>query len=171
MKGGADLDISYPIEMRGAGPMIAAMRGGMYPFMLGTASSPTSWTPVSDRSFISASLRMALASLMSSLKSKNYVLSDDTKTEVDSLITKLEAAEKSVVSYRDNLTSINNAIASGHDSVNKIKDGAKDGSQIALADVTKIADEYNNAMKMRQKLENKLFRVVVALGGKVVASN
>jgi len=163
MRGGqlsADLDPHYPIEMRGAGYAMAQMRGGQLPLMLGTVSSPTSWRPVSDSSFISASLKAALASLEQSLHSKDASLADATKTQVNKLITDLEAAEKAVKDSRDKLNTFNNAIASGNANV-------KDQKNIDEGTITRTVEAYNMAMKSRQKLENKLFRVVIALGGKV----
>jgi hypothetical protein len=142
------LDPVMPIEMRGAGYAVAHMRGGHFPLMLGTVGSPTQWRPISDDSFISLSLRQALDSLNNTLKTKHASLDPATKTNVDTLITQLEAAEKAVKDERDNLNSFNNAIATGSANVQGKKN-------------------IDNAMKNRQKLENKLFRVVIALGGKV----
>lgn len=166
MKGGQlpnDLNPEFPIEMRGAGYAMAQMRGGQLPLMLGTISSPTSWRPVSDSSFISASLKAALASLEQSLTAKGATLADATKTQVAKLITDLEAAEKAVKESRDELNTFNNAIASGNANV-------KDQKNIDSTTVTRTVEAYNMAMKSRQKLENKLFRVVIALGGKVTAT-
>jgi hypothetical protein len=156
------LDPSYPIEMRGAGYSVAHMRGGnpsMFPF-LGTVGAPTAWRHISDDSFISQSLRQALESLNETLRSKNASLDIQTKNNVDTLITQLEAAEKAVKDERDALNTFNNAIATGSAEVQGKKN-------ILPADLTRTVDAYNAAMKNRQKLENKLFRVVIALGGKV----
>jgi hypothetical protein len=154
------LDPVMPIEMRGAGYAVAHMRGGHFPLMLGTVGSPTQWRPISDDSFISLSLRQALDSLNNTLKTKHASLDPATKTNVDTLITQLEAAEKAVKDERDNLNSFNNAIATGSANVQGKKN-------IDSATLSRTVDAYNNAMKNRQKLENKLFRVVIALGGKV----
>jgi hypothetical protein len=163
LSGGAleELDPAYPIDMRGAGPSLAAMKGGYAPLLIGTAGSPTSWRPISDNSFISTSLKAALESLKSTLADKKASLATATDTQIGKLVTDLENAEKAVIKHRDALTDMNNAIASGSANVNN-----KTG--ITMAQVQTTADAYNQAMKMRQKLENKLFRVVVALGGKVV---
>ena len=166
MRGGNqdNLNPEFPIEMRGSGYAIAHMRGGQFPLMLGTLGSPTSWRPVSDSSFISASLKAALASLEQSLKSKKSDLQQDTKTQITGLITALEAAEKAVKDKRDQLNNYNNAIAAGN--TRNIED-RKGDSAIKTEEITATVEAYNNAMKSRQKIENKLFRVVIALGGKV----
>jgi hypothetical protein len=44
----------------------------------------------------------------------------------------------------------------------------KNKTNITMPTVIKTAEAYNQSMKNRQKLENKLFRVVIALGGKVI---
>ena len=160
-RGGAELDPIHPIEMRGAGHMIAAMKGGFGPFFLGTASSPTSWRPVDDNSFISASLEQALASLKSTLQGTGTSLESKTDTDIQTLITNLKEAEKQVRKNRDALNDMNKAIASG-------TADHKGKGEITMDIVQKTADSYNQSMKMRQKLENKLFRVVIALGGKVI---
>jgi hypothetical protein len=157
----ASLNPEMPIEMRGFGYEVAHMRGGFgFPLMLGTVGSPTQWRPVSDDSFISLSLRQALDSLNDTLKTKNASLDGPTKNNVDTLITQLEAAEKAVKDARDDLNTFNNAIATGSANVQGKKN-------IDSATLSRTVDAYNNAMKNRQKLENKLFRVVIALGGKV----
>ena len=146
-----------PIEMRGAGPMLAAMRGGM---VIGTTSSPTQWRPIDDNSFISASLRAAIAQLKANIAQQNNgaTLDDAVNNEVEDNIKKLEDAEKAVRANRDKLTTMNNAIATGY----------KADGTVTVADITAATESYNAAMKNRQKLENKLFRVVIALGGKQV---
>ena len=147
-----------PIEMRGAGPMLAAMRGGVY--VVGTTSSPTQWRPIDDNSFISASLRAAIAQLKANIAQQNNgaKLDDAVNNEVEDNIKKLEDAEKAVRANRDKLTTMNNAIATGY----------KATGSVTVADITAATESYNAAMKNRQKLENKLFRVVIALGGKQV---
>jgi predicted translin family RNA/ssDNA-binding protein len=102
-------------------------------------------------------------SLEQSLTAKGATLADATKTQVNGLITSLEAAEKAVKESRDELNTFNNAIASGNANV-------KDQKNIDADTVTRTVQAYNMAMKSRQKLENKLFRVVIALGGKVTAT-
>jgi len=154
------LDPVMPIEMRGAGYAVAHMRGGQFPLMLGTVGSPTQWRPVSDDSFISQSLRQALDSLNDTLKTKNASLDGQTKNNVDTLVLQLEQAEKAVRDARDDLNTFNNAIATGSANVQGKKN-------INTETLGRTVDAYNNAMKNRQKLENKLFRVVIALGGKV----
>jgi hypothetical protein len=149
-----------PIEMRGAGPMLAAMRGGMGGVVIGTTSSPTQWRPIDDNSFISASLRAAYAQLKANLKAQGAELAVDVDAEVNKNITDLENAEKAVRANRDKLNSMNNAIATGYK--------AASGSTVDVAEITAATQSYNAAMKNRQKLENKLFRVVIALGGKQV---
>ena len=148
-----------PIEMRGAGPMLAAMRGGM---VIGTTSSPTQWRPIDDNSFISASLRAAIGQLKANIAAQNNgaTLAPDVNKEVEDNISALEKAEKAVRANRDKLTTMNNAIATGYK--------AASGSIVDVAEITAATESYNAAMKNRQKLENKLFRVVIALGGKQV---
>ena len=149
-----------PIEMRGAGPMLAAMRGGHGGMVIGTTSSPTQWRPIDDNSFISASLRAAIAQLKANIAQQNNgaKLDDAVNNEVEDNIKKLEDAEKAVRANRDKLTTMNNAIATGY----------KATGSVTVADITAATESYNAAMKNRQKLENKLFRVVIALGGKQV---
>jgi len=157
----SSLNPEMPIEMKGFGYEVAHMRGGFgFPMMLGTVGSPTQWRPISDDSFISLSLRQALDSLNDTLKTKNASLDNATKTNVDTLVLQLEAAEKAVKDARDDLNTFNNAIATGSANVQNKKN-------IDTATLGRTVDAYNNAMKNRQKLENKLFRVVIALGGKV----
>jgi hypothetical protein len=150
-----------PIEMRGAGPMLAAMRGGHgHGMVIGTTSSPTQWRPIDDNSFISASLEAAIAQLRANLQAQGATLAEEVATEVDTNITALKNAEKAVRANRDRLTTMNNAIATGYKPAS--------GATINIAEITAATDSYNAAMKNRQKLENKLFRVVIALGGKQV---
>jgi hypothetical protein len=160
-RGGAELDPAYPIEMRGGGQMIAAMKGGFGPFFLGTASSPTSWRPVDDNSFISIALEQALASLKATLAGTGTKLDSATDSTVARLIKDLKDAEEAVKKNRDALNDMNKAIASGEANFKGV-------STVNMGVVQKTADAYNQSMKMRQKLENKLFRVVIALGGKVI---
>jgi hypothetical protein len=136
------------------------MRGGMGGVVIGTTSSPTQWRPIDDNSFISASLRAAYAQLKANLKAQGAELAVDVDAEVNKNITDLENAEKAVRANRDKLNSMNNAIATGYK--------AASGSTVDVAEITAATQSYNAAMKNRQKLENKLFRVVIALGGKQV---
>ena len=146
-----------PIEMRGAGPMLAAMRGGVY--VVGTTSSPTQWRPIDDNSFISASLEAAIGQLKANI-AQHQGANLDTAVEntVARLIKELKDAEKAVRVERDKITTMNNAIATGY----------KPTGTVNTDDITAATESYNAAMKNRQKLENKLFRVVIALGGKQV---
>jgi len=145
-----------PIEMRGAGPMLAAMRGGM---VVGTTSSPTQWRPIDDNSFISASLEGAIAQLKANIaQHQGATLDAGVETQVTNLIQALKTAEKNVKEERDRLTTMNNAIATGY----------KPNGNVGTADIQAATESYNAAMKNRQKIENKLFRVVIALGGKQI---
>jgi len=146
-----------PIEMRGAGPMLASMRGGNY--VIGTTSSPTQWRPIDDNSFISASLSAAIKQLQASAAQQGSKLEAAVEQNVNALILALQNAEKAVKDERNKINDMNNAIASG---------SAKHmpGVDTTAGDIQRAADAYNNAMKNRQKIENKLFRVVIALGGK-----
>jgi len=158
----ASIDYSNyaPIEMRGAGPMLAAMRGGHGGMVIGTTSSPTQWRPIDDNSFISASLEAAIAQLKANIAAQNSGASLDNAVDdkVKSLIKDLKDAEKAVRAERDRLTTMNNAIATGY----------KPTGAVSTTEITAATESYNAAMKNRQKLENKLFRVVIALGGKQV---
>ena len=83
----------------------------------------------------------------------------------DNLVTQLENAEKLVKEERDRLNTFNSAIATG--SANIPQGSKKHNTKIDTDTLSRTVDSYNAAMKNRQKLENKLFRVVIALGGKV----
>jgi len=144
-----------PIEMRGAGPMLAAMRGGMG-LLVGTTASPTQWRPIDDNSFISANLESAIDQLEANIVAAGATLEPAVRANVKDLIERLKTAEENVKKERNRLNTMTNAIATG----------TKPTGVVNSNDITAAADSYNAAMKNRQKIENKLFRVVIALGGK-----
>ena len=78
------------------------------------------------------------------------------------LLEEQKAKEEEVRKYRDQITAYNSALAIGT---------AKASGDINIDMIKNTAEAYNNAMKSRQKIEGKLLRVVVALGGKVAAIN
>ena len=146
-----------PIEMRGAGPMLAAMRGGMG-LLVGTTASPTQWRPIDDNSFISASLESAIDQLEANIVAAGATLDPAVRANVKDLIERLKTAEENVKKERNRLNTMTNAIATG----------TKPTGLVNSDEITAAADSYNAAMKNRQKIENKLFRVVIALGGKQI---
>lgn len=161
--GGAmpELDSNIPIEMRGAGYALAAMRGGSIGgnIIFGTQGT-TMWRPIDDNSFISQSLELAIDNLKSQLNSNGASLDVNTEKKIRDSIIELKAKEEEVKKYRDQISSMNSALAVGN---------AKPTGSVDLKNIEATAEAYNNAMKSRQKLEGKLLRVVVALGGKVAA--
>lgn len=162
-----ELDDGHPIEMRGAGYALAAMRGGAIGgnVIFGTQGT-TMWRPIDDNSFISQSLELAIDNLKAQLSKTGSTLDGKTEDQIRDTITDLKKKEDEVKQYRDQITAMNNAISVGSA---KFSDRAK--TNVDLAMIQKTAEAYNNAMKSRQKIEGKLLRVVVALGGKVAAVN
>jgi hypothetical protein len=162
--GGALLNppVDHPIEMRGGGYDIA-MRGGQMP-LLGP------YRPLTDSSFISTELEIALHKLRATLKAKGKELADDVKNNIDTLISDLKKAEKAVKDTRDKLSLANQAVASGAatpvgNSNRTDANGATVPDGVSSIQITTLADQYNDANTRRQKLENKLFRVIIALNG------
>ena len=157
-----ELDNNVPIEMRGAGYALAAMRGGAIGgnMIIGNQGT-TMWRPIDDNSFISHSLELAIDNLKSQLGSA-ATLDATTESTIRNTITELKAKEGEVKKYRDQITAYNSALAIGT---------AKASGDINIDMIKNTAEAYNNAMKSRQKIEGKLLRVVVALGGKVAAIN
>jgi len=167
MSGGANLDPSIPIDMRGAGPIIASMKAGFFNGLaIGTGNSPTQWRPVSDVIFISGQLRAAYNTLLSRIEKitgREKVLSKDVNDHVKSVIDKLEQAEKDVKETRDQLTKYNEIIASGQSSLSK-------NSRNGLVDLTNLKQSvklYNDAQTLRNRYEQKIFRVISTLGLKL----
>lgn len=167
MSGGADLDPSIPVEMRGAGPMLASMKAGFFNGLaIGTGSFPTQWRPVSDVLFISGQLRDAYDTLVGrieKLTGKNNVLSGTVKSQVDSAISNLERAEKKVKESRDQLTKYNEIISSGQSKLSS-RSGV---ASVTPATIKQSVEIYNDAQKERHKYEMKVFRVISTLGLKL----
>jgi len=141
----------YPIEMRGGGYDIAMHGGlGLVPYaQVGLVA------PISDQ------LESAYGRLASILNKKGKTINSDVDIEVKSLIKKLKDAEDDVKRYGKELD----------DSSNFIKSGDVDDSSlnnVTRAQVTSMADAYNTALDNRQKTENKLFRVIMALNSATV---
>jgi hypothetical protein len=157
--GGYEGGENLPVEMRGGGRLLAAMKGGS--FYLGTMGSPTSWRPITDSSFISVSLEAAYQNLKANLKaSKGADLADETQTKVRDLISKLKEAEEAVKGKRDELNKFNTIL-----STQNLKDLT--GATVSQADLSDMVKLYNESMSKRQSLENKMFRVIVALGNQM----
>jgi hypothetical protein len=157
-RGGYEGGENLPVEMRGGGRLLAAMKGGS--FFLGTMGSPTSWRPITDSSFISVSLEAAYQNLKANLKaSKGADLDDTTQKKVKELITALKAAEDAVKEKRDELNKFNTIL-----STQNLKDIKTPVTQEQITDMVKL---YNESMSRRQSLENKMFRVIVALGNQM----
>lgn len=158
-RGGYEGGENLPVEMRGGGRLLAAMKGGN--FFLGTMGSPTSWRPITDSSFISVSLEAAYQNLKANLKaSKGADLADETQTKVRDLIKALKDAEEAVKGKRDELNKFNTIL-----STQNLKDLTN--TKVSEADLTGMVKLYNESMSRRQSLENKMFRVIVALGNQM----
>jgi hypothetical protein len=158
-RGGYEGGENLPVEMRGGGRLLAAMKGGN--FFLGTMGSPTSWRPITDSSFISVSLEAAYQNLKANLKaSKGADLAQDTQDNVKKLITALKAAEDAVKEKRDELNKFNTIL-----STQNLKDIKN--TSVTEKEITDMVKLYNDSMSRRQSLENKMFRVIVALGNQM----
>lgn len=156
--GEPQLNPLYPVEMRGAGRIIAEMRGGNGSWVVGTNMSPTSFRPLSDQSFISNSLEIALNNLTQTLKQKNSDLDDSTKNRITGLVAELRAKEEEVKKNRDQLNKMSQILGSQNTSV---------GTKVGDVEIQRTVEAYNQSNTSRQKLENKLFRVIIALGNQV----
>jgi hypothetical protein len=170
MFGGGDLNTNYPIEMRGQGPMIASsFRGGnVSPVVLGTVNSPTIWRPITDNSFISESLRVAVSKITAKLNGNGMKLAEDVIDKVAKKLATLESAEIAAKNYRDQLTKATAKFS-------KLKtDGTpyplqKDpnNNNIELLDDATIVDltkRYNNSLDVIRDNERVVLRVVDHLG-------
>jgi hypothetical protein len=156
--GGYEGGENLPVEMRGGGRLLAAMKGGN--FFLGTMGSPTSWRPITDSSFISVSLEAAYQNLKANLKaSKGADLAPDTQDKVRKLIKDLKDAEEAVKGKRDELNKFNTIL-----STQNLKDIKTSVTEAEITDMVKL---YNDSMSRRQSLENKMWRVIVALGNQM----
>jgi hypothetical protein len=153
LRGGGELNANYPIEMRGVGSLMASsMRGGSaYPLAIGTVNSPTIWRPITDESFISDSLKLAVQKLKSKLKEKDMTLADDVNKKINERLVNLELAENEAKDYRDQLTKVAKQI--------KMSDH-KSGSELDDGKVNRLVEEYNDAMKKVSKNESVLLRVL-----------
>ena len=158
LAGGGNLDPLMPIDMRGAGPMIAAMRAGS--FALGTVGYPTQWRPVSDSTFISYQLDASLAQVTKGLEAKGITIEPSTVTQIENVNRALKDAEKNVKENRDILNKYNNMLASG-----EVK--PKDAGDATLADMKKIVEKYNENLKAKNKSEVKILRVLAVLAAKL----
>jgi hypothetical protein len=156
--GGGNLDPLMPIDMRGAGPMIAAMRAGSY--ALGTVGYPTQWRPVSDSTFISYQLEASLAQVTKGLAAKGIQIDSATVTQIENVNQTLKDAEKAVKENRDILNKYNNMLASG----DVIPSSA---GEATLAEMKIIVDKYNDNLKAKNKSEVKILRVLAVLAAKL----
>jgi hypothetical protein len=158
-RGGAAMEppsFNYPIEMRGGGYDIA---------MAGGAGALGWWSPPNDDFFISAQIKSALETLRATLKAKgNKDLAQDVDAKVTGLVQALETAEENIRIERNNLKRATDAITSGNaDPTDEDSKGVKTG--VLHATLTSIAGKYNTAVSNARSIENKLFRVIVALNG------
>ena len=151
--GGGDqsFPLDHPIEMRGGGYEIAAMKGG-YPGLIGP------FRPITDESFVSSSMELAFGTLRDRVEAAGATIDASTNTKINTLIKNLKDAELSVKNNRDNLIAMNNAISSGKYTPDK-------NTPINPQEIANIAAVYNSSNKSRQSLENKLTRVLITLGG------
>ena len=162
ISGGAmeSLSSDYPIEMRGAGYDIG-MSGGQA--LLGP------WRQPGDDFFIAEQLEDAVSKLKSSLTANNKTLESNTEGQITALITALKDAEQKVKDKRDELNLATTAINSGSMMPKGKKNSAgQETNEIDQTGITALADQYNQANAHRQKLENKLFRVIIALNNNQV---
>lgn len=142
-------NFNYPIEMRGAGYDMGMSGGNV---LLGP------WRQPSDDFFIAEQLETAISKLKASLKANSKTLDTTTEASITNLITLLKDAENNVKAKRDELNLATSAINSG--SMMPMSDAS---GAVNQTNITDLAGQYNDAMANRQKLENKLFRVVIAL--------
>jgi len=142
-------NFNYPIEMRGAGYDLGMSGGNV---LLGP------WRQPSDDFFIAEQLETAISKLKASLNANSKTLDNTTEANINKLITDLKTAENNVKARRDELNLATAAIDSGSMMPNSDASGA-----VNQTNITDLAGQYNDAMANRQKLENKLFRVVIAL--------
>lgn len=142
-------DFNHPIEMRGAGYDLG-MSGGMA--LLGP------WKQPSDDFFIAEQLETAISKLKASLNANSKTLDATSEASINSLITELKRQEELVKAKRDELNAATIAINSG-----SMMPKSNDKGVVSESNITDLAAQYNDAMANRQKLENKLFRVVIAL--------
>jgi hypothetical protein len=161
LAGGGNLDPLMPVEMRGAGPMIAAMRAGSYgSFALGTVGYPTQWRPVSDSTFIANQLETSLAQVTSALDAKGIKIDPDVKKKVEEVNKDLKEAEEDVKKNRDILTKYNNMLSSGEVL-------PKTSAESSISEMEKIVEKYNTNMKLKNKSEVKILRVLAVLASKL----
>jgi hypothetical protein len=142
-------NFNYPIEMRGAGYDLGMSGGNV---LLGP------WRQPSDDFFIAEQLETAISKLKASLNANSKTLDNTTEANINKLITDLKTAENNVKARRDELNLATAAIDSGSMMPNSNASGV-----VNQTNITDLAGQYNDAMANRQKLENKLFRVVIAL--------
>ena len=168
LSGGGELNANYPIEMRGVGSLLAAsMRGGQYPLALGTVNSPTIWRPITDDSFISESLKVAVIKLKAKLESKNMKLEDAVDSKINERLYDLEKAEQRAKNLRDKLTKAS-AQFNGKGTGKGLAPGAGAGNnEFTDGDVDRLVNEYNDAMNSVKKNEGVILRVVDKLGGEI----
>ena len=160
MSGGGELDPLMPIDMRGAGPVIASMKAGFFPFAIGTAAYPTQWRPVSDTTFLSQALSDSFDHLRNTLSNtKGVTLSNSTVTQVQAVMKKLEKSEEDVKEQRENINQFNNLLASG-------KAVAK--GTVDYAKIKATVDRYNESLKAQNKYETKILRVIATLGARLI---
>jgi hypothetical protein len=160
LAGGGNLDPLMPVDMRGAGPMIAAMRAGSSGgFALGTVGYPTQWRPVSDSTFISHQLAASLKQVTKALAAKGVTIDPDVEAKVKEVNAALKLAEENVKENRNVLNKFNNMLSSG--------DVLPENGKASLAEITNVVTKYNDNMKLKNKNEVKILRVLSVLASKL----
>jgi hypothetical protein len=146
-----EMDPYMPVEMRGSGYKYAAI-GGQFGFV--------NFRAPADTSFISAPLEASLATLKGMLAQKGATLDGTVDTRVNGLVADLRHAEQQVIEERDRINTFNREIMSGNINVNR-------GQSMNHQNIVNTVDSYNKAQERRNKLENKFFKVVIAMGNQV----
>jgi len=169
LSGGGELNSNYPIEMRGVGSLLAAsMRGGVYPLALGTVNSPTIWRPITDDSFISESLKVAVLKLKAKLESKSMKLDKTVSDKITDRLYALEEAEGRAKNLRDKLTKASAQLTGVWGGVGTgPSKGTSAGPDLKETDIDRLVDEYNDAMNAVKKNEGVILRVVDNLNQEV----
>jgi len=166
LKGGEQLNANYPIEMRGFGPLLASsMRGGNTGLLtVGNVNSPTIWRPISDDSFISESLFLAVQKLVQKLKANGMNLEAAVENKIDQRMADLQAAETRAKNLRDKLDFAAKQFV-GVGTSNSFKDGIlQSGKLVGNAELEGLRDAYNDAIKAVQKNEGVILKVIDRMG-------
>jgi hypothetical protein len=110
-----------------------------------------------DKPKVSQSLLDAFEHLNSTLKNSGKgSLDEPTRKKVDDVIAKLKEAEEEVKSHRDAINDFTGLLASG-----KVTNTHKN---MKYEDIKATVQRYNESLKLQNKLETKILRVVATLG-------